>query len=95
MVFRAKVIGAVMLVVAIIVTILYVWLMFCPPDIEVFGMSVDYFLLKLTAVVAVAVIMGLIGWIGYTLVTVPEPKTVEEIEKLIEEREKEKSKTNE
>ena len=58
-------------------------------------MSVDYFLLKLTAVVAVAVIMGLIGWIGYTLVTVPEPKTVEEIEKLIEEREKEKSKTNE
>lgn len=85
--FRAKAVGAAMLVVAVVVAVLYIWLLFWPPNIEVLGMPFDYFLLKLTAALAVIVVMGLIGWIGYTLVTVPEPKTVEEMEKLIKERE--------
>ena len=42
-------------------------------------------LLQLTGFVAVAAILGILAWIGYTLATTPPPKPVEEIEKELEE----------
>ena len=42
-------------------------------------------ILQLTAFVAVAGVLGILAWIGYTLATTPPPKPIEEIEKEIEE----------
>jgi len=42
-------------------------------------------LLQLTGFVAVAAILGILAWIGYTLATTPPPKPIEEIEKELEE----------
>lgn len=42
-------------------------------------------ILMLTAFVAVAGVLGILAWIGYTLATTPPPKPIEEIEKEIEE----------
>jgi len=42
-------------------------------------------ILRLTAFVAVAGVLGILAWIGYTLATTPPPKPIEEIEKEIEE----------
>jgi len=35
--------------------------------------------------IAVAAVMGILAWIGYTLATTPPPKPIEEIEKELEE----------
>lgn len=45
----------------------------------------SYLILQLTAFVAVAGVLGILAWIGYTLATTPPPKPIEEIEKEIEE----------
>lgn len=41
--------------------------------------------LQVTAFVAVAGVLGIVAWIGYTLATTPPPKPIEEIEKELEE----------
>jgi predicted DNA-binding transcriptional regulator len=54
----------------------YGWLLTSPYHLAI---------LKLTAFVAVAGVLGILAWIGYTLATTPPPKPIEEIEKEIEE----------
>ncbi|HDJ96884.1 MAG TPA: transcriptional regulator, partial [Thermofilum sp.] len=60
-------------------------------------------LLQLTAFIAIAGVLGILAWIGYTLATTPPPKPIEEIEKELEEelkkleeeeKEKEEQKTD-
>lgn len=36
--------------------------------------------IQLTAFIAVAGVLGILAWIGYTLATTPPPKPIEEIE---------------
>lgn len=45
----------------------------------------SFLLLQLTAFIAVAGVLAILAWIGYTLATTPPPKPIEEIEKEIEE----------
>lgn len=42
-------------------------------------------MIKITVFIAVAAVMGILAWIGYTLATTPPPKPIEEIEKELEE----------
>ena len=74
---RDQVIGSALLVVSIIVIIVYGYIMFATR----FSIA----LLKITGMVAVAAVFGILGWIGYTLATTPPPKPIEEIEKELEE----------
>jgi len=46
---------------------------------------VSLLVLKLTGFIAVAGVLGILAWIGYTLATTPPPKPIEEIEKELEE----------
>jgi len=81
-----KAIGGLLLVVSVIIIIVYGYLVF----------ATDYWVavLKLTGFLTVAVVFGLLGWIGYTLATTPPPKPIEEIEKELEkELKKETSET--
>ena len=41
-------------------------------------------IMQLTAFIAVAGVLGILAWIGYTLATTPPPKPIEEIEKELE-----------
>jgi len=50
-----------------------------------FATSYDILLLKITGLIAVLLIFGILAWIGYTLATTPPPKPIEEIEKELEE----------
>ena len=77
---RDQVIGAGLIVVSAVVIIVYIWLMVFPP-ME----GIDLVLLKLTGIIAVAGVFGILGWICYTLATTPPPKPIEEIEKELEE----------
>ena len=82
---RDQAVGIGLMAVSVVVIAAYTYLVFLPPSIYVFGTPIDIFLMKLTLVLAVAAIFGILAWIGYTLATTPPPKPIEEIEKEIEE----------
>ena len=77
MVSRDQFIGWTLVIVSIIVILLYTWLM----------MFTEFWIVvvKITLVVAVVAVFGILIWIGYTLATTPPPKPIEEIEREIEE----------
>jgi len=70
------VIGALILVASVIGIIVYGWILFFT--------EWTMLLLKITGFVAVAAVLGILAWIGYTLATTPPPKPIEEIEKELE-----------
>ena len=83
---RDQLLGAVVLVLSILGIIVYGWLMFFTGFWQL--------VIKLTAFVAVAGILGILAWIGYTLATTPPPKPIEEIEKELEEELKKTEETS-
>jgi predicted DNA-binding transcriptional regulator len=79
-----KAIGIALLVIGVLVILFYAFALFAP---SVIGLNEEFsmLLVKITVFVAVAAVMGILAWIGYTLATTPPPKPIEEIEKEIEE----------
>ena len=74
---RDQAIGILLLVASIVGIIIYGWIVF----------FTEWFLLllQITGFIAVAGVFGVLAWIGYTLVTTPPPKPIEEVEKELEE----------
>ncbi|MEM2237590.1 MAG: hypothetical protein QXR26_02765 [Candidatus Caldarchaeum sp.] len=77
---KDQTVGGLLLLASIVGILLYGWAVFIPPIA-----GLDLIVLKLTGFVAVAGILGIVGWIGYTLATTPPPKPLEEIEKELNE----------
>jgi predicted DNA-binding transcriptional regulator len=73
---RDQIVGSGLLIISVIVIIAYAYILYAT--------SYDIALLKLTGLIAVAGVFGILGWIGYTLATTPPPKPIEEIEKELE-----------
>ena len=74
---RDQVIGGLITIASIAVIIVYAWV--------IFFTEWSLLLMRVTAFVAVAAVLGIIAWIGYTLATTPPPKPIEEVEKELEE----------
>ncbi|MGD0329244.1 MAG: transcriptional regulator [Nitrososphaeria archaeon] len=68
---RDQLIGALLLFVSIVGIIVYGFLLYSFPVI----------VLQITGFVIIAGGLAVVCWIGYTLVTTPTPKPIEEIEK--------------
>jgi predicted DNA-binding transcriptional regulator len=68
---KDQTLGAVILVVSIIGIVAYGVLMWYFPNQ----------VLEITAFLAVAGVLAILAWIGYTLATTPPPQPIEEIEK--------------
>ncbi|MEM3123960.1 MAG: transcriptional regulator [Nitrososphaerota archaeon] len=85
---RDRQLGGLILAGSIVGIVAYGWLVFLPPLA-----GLDLIVLKLTGFIAVAGILGILSWIGYTLATTPPPKSVEEIEKELNEELKKSEKT--
>ena len=79
-----RTIGSLFIAIAAIGIIIYFWLLFIAPQLYP---SIDWIVIKITAFIAVALILGIIGYIGYTLVTTPPPMPPEELEKMLKEEE--------
>jgi len=77
---KDQLIGLVLLVVGVFGILLYGWLVF----LTQWSMIV----LQLTGFVAVAAILAIVSWIGYTMATTPPPKPIEDIESELKEEEK-------
>ena len=74
---RDQLVGALLLVCGVLGIIVYGWLVFLS--------EWSLIVLQLTGFVAVAAVLGILAWIGYTLATTPPPKPIEEIERELEE----------
>jgi len=77
-----KAVGAALVAVSIAVIVFYAVGLFYPQAIRP---GIDQLLIKITVFAAVAVVFGILAWIGYVLATTPPPKPIEEIEKELEE----------
>jgi predicted DNA-binding transcriptional regulator len=72
-----RVVGALILIGSIVGILAYFWLVFLSPWVVL--------TMQLTAFVAVAAVLVILAWIGYTLATTPPPRPIEEIERELEE----------
>ena len=73
---RDLVFGVLILIASVIGIIVYGWILFFT--------EWTILLLQITGFIAVAGVLGILAWIGYTLATTPPPKPIEEIEKELE-----------
>lgn len=64
---RDKTVGIILLIGSILGILLYGWLLWYYPTL----------ILQITAFVAVASLLGILGWIGYTMATTPPPAPIE------------------
>lgn len=78
---RDQAIGILLLIAGILGIIIYGWLVFLS--------EYSLFVLQLTGFIAVAAILAILAWIGYTLAATPPLKPIEEMGK--EEGESEKA----
>lgn len=69
---KDQAIGLVLLVAGILGVILYGWLVFLT--------QWSILVLQLTGFVAVASVLAIVSWIGYTMATTPPPKPIEDVE---------------
>jgi predicted DNA-binding transcriptional regulator len=60
--------GAILLIGAIVGIIIYFWLVFLVDPLLI---------LQLTAFIAVAGVLAIVAWIGYTMATTPPPEPIE------------------
>lgn len=84
-VYKDQVIGALMTVASIAFVVFYAWWLFFPNPWQWWAITIPLF-------VAIAVVLGIVAWIGWTLATTPPPKPIEEIEKEIKAEEEKEAK---
>jgi len=68
---KDQLIGLSILIASIIGIGLYAWLLY----------AYALIVLQITAFIAIAAILGILAWIGYTMATTPPPTPIEDIEK--------------
>jgi predicted DNA-binding transcriptional regulator len=81
---KDQVIGSVITAVCVIVALAYVVLLFFYPNIQSLinigsTANVHFWVIAVPVAVAFIAILGIGGWIGYTMATTPPPKPIEEI----------------
>jgi predicted DNA-binding transcriptional regulator len=74
------------LAASLIGIILYGWLVF---------LWAPMIVLQITAFIAVAFVLGILAWIGYTMATTPPPQPIEAIEEAVEKESKPEAKGTE
>jgi hypothetical protein len=81
---KDQAIGAAILVVCIVVAVGYLVTLFYPDWLVTIGLlgstaNVQFWTIAIPVFVAFIAILGIGGWIGYTMATTPPPKPIEEI----------------
>jgi len=74
---RDQAYGILLLIASVFGIIVYGWLVFLT--------EWKLLVLQVTGFTAIAGILGILSWIGYTLATTPSPKPIEDLEKELED----------
>jgi len=83
----SKIFGVLLIIIAVLIIVLYIYGLIIDPDRVVYGIKLSELLVKYTILVIMFVIACIIGYIGYLIVTTPKPKSIEEFIKEYEESE--------
>jgi predicted DNA-binding transcriptional regulator len=91
---KDQTIGATILAVCTLIGIFYVTTLFYPQWLNTFGMqvtesNVQFWTITIPVLVTFIAILGICGWIGWTVATTPSPKPIEDITSEIENKETE------
>jgi predicted DNA-binding transcriptional regulator len=91
---KDQTIGATILAVCILIGTFYVVTLFYPRWLNTFGMqvtesNVQFWIIAIPVLAAFIAILGIGGWIGWTMATTPPPKPIEDITSEIENKETE------
>ncbi len=73
-----KATGYLLLAVSVILVIVYVYGIVIAPDTPVMGEKLSTILITYTVLAIVFIIAGVLGYLGYLIVSTPLPKPVEE-----------------
>jgi len=81
---KDQTVGAAILLICAIVGIFYLVTLFYPQWLNVFGTpitqsNVQFWIIAVPVLVAFVAILGIGGWIGWTMATTPPPKAIEDI----------------
>jgi predicted DNA-binding transcriptional regulator len=81
---KDQTLGAAILVLCLLVGVFYVATLFYPQWLNTFGMqvtqsNVQFWVIAVPVLVAFVAILGIGGWIGWTMATTPPPKPIEHI----------------
>lgn len=84
-----KTYGIVLILVAVIIAVIYILGLVIAPDVTVFNnLKLSDLLIRYTTLALMLIISGVLGYIGYLIVTSPIPKPVEELVKEYREQTK-------
>ena len=84
-----RVLGGLILVGSLVGVALYFWLVFLSPQAWIL------LTLQASAFLAVAAVLVIVAWIGYTLATTPPPAPIEDLTKEFEEEQPEEGEAKE
>jgi predicted DNA-binding transcriptional regulator len=93
MVSKDQSIGGLIFIVCVVVAIFYLFTLFWPQWLGVFGVQstsdVQFWVVAVPVFIAFVAIMGIGAWIGWTMATTPPPKPIEEVTAELEEKKEE------
>jgi hypothetical protein len=81
---KDQAIGGAILVVCVLVAVLYLLTLFYPTWLVSIGLlsstaNIQFWVIAVPVFLAFVAILGIGAWIGYTMLTTPPPKPIEEI----------------
>lgn len=79
-----RVIGGLLILLSIAAIIFYAYSLIIDPNRKLFDVELHVLTIRGTIMLAALGFFGILAWIGFTLVTTPPPKPIEEIEREIE-----------
>ncbi len=84
----SRALGGLLIALAAILILTYVYGIVIEPDKVIMGMRLSEILVKYTVLGIVVIIAGILGYLGYLILTSPVPKPVEEFIKEYKESSK-------
>lgn len=79
-----RVVGAIMMLISIVAILFYVYSLFINPEAKILDTTLYDITVRMTIMFAALGFFGILAWVGFTLLTTPPPKPIEEIEREIE-----------
>jgi predicted DNA-binding transcriptional regulator len=91
---KDQTIGAAIVAICLLIGVFYVATLFYPQWLNVFGTqntqsNVQFWVIAVPVLAAFIAILGIGGWIGWTMATTPPPKPIEDLQTLNEKTETE------
>jgi len=84
----SKALGGLLIALAVLIILVYVYGLVIAPNKIVYGMKLSELLTRYTILIIMIIIAGVIGYLGYLIATTPVPKPVEEFIKEYKEASK-------